>query len=96
MFLYGKIQIRENQHSACFTQYNAQYSDNDEELFLWDGYPTNSRQPYVQKGPLSVNLIIVTSQHAKLAIDPTSLKLPSVVLPLHHDAIKRLYGVLSW
>ena len=37
----------------------------DDEIFVWDGWPTNSRQPYFQKGPLSGSLTIVTSQHEK-------------------------------
>ena len=42
--------------------------DNDDALFLWDGWPTNSRQPYFQKEPSSGSLTIVTSQNGELGI----------------------------
>ena len=48
----------------------------NDKLFLCD--------KYLQKGPLSRSLTIVTSQHAEVEIDPGLLKQQSVALPLHH------------
>lgn len=45
----------------------------DDELLLWDDGPMNSRKSYVQKGPSSGSLTIVTSQHAQVGIDPAAL-----------------------
>ena len=55
----------------------------DDEIFVWDGWPTNSRQPYFQKGPLSGSLTIVTSQHEKMEIDPRLLKHIPPSLPIN-------------
>ena len=54
------------------------FDDDDDELFLKDCSPTNSRQPHFQKSPSPGNLTVVTFKHAEVRI---------VALPLHHGAI---------
>ena len=75
--------------------------DNGNELFLWDGWPTNSRQPWLQKGSSSGSFTIVNFQHSKIRIDPGSPKQKSLVLPhfLEYciETWKKLYPFLhSW
>ena len=40
------------------------YDDDDDDLFLWYGWPTKDVQPFFQLGPLSEILTIANLQHA--------------------------------
>ena len=59
-------------------------ADDNDVLFLWDSWPTNIQQLYIQKGSSTESLTIVTFQHVKAWTNPRLLKQQYVVLPLHH------------